>query len=68
MTGTPTLVGTDWEDIAMSISAVGSTAGYVPQVHTQAAPNPARTAPVSVGGDSDGDNDGSKGGTIDVRA
>jgi hypothetical protein len=56
------------EDIAVTVSPVGSTASYVPQVRTQAASNPARTAPVSVGGDSDGDNDGSKGGTVDVRA
>ena len=54
----------------MSISAVGSAAGYVPQVRTQSAPPVAARSAVaaSVGGDSDGDNDGSKGGTVDVRA
>jgi len=54
----------------MSISAVGSAAGYVPQVRPQQASSvqgrPA--APASVGTDSDGDNDGSKGGSVDVRA
>ena len=51
----------------MSISPVGSAANYVPQVRPQAAV-PARTAPAAVGSDSDGDNDGSKGGSVDVRA
>ncbi len=54
----------------MSISAVSSGAAYVPQVSPPAAAAaPARTsAPVAVGSDSDGDNDGSKGGSVDVRA
>jgi len=51
----------------MSISAVGNAAGFVPQVRTQPGPAP-KAAVASVGTDSDGDNDGSKGGTVDVRA
>jgi hypothetical protein len=52
----------------MSISAVGSATGYVPQVRPQAVPVPRHAAAATpVGGDSDGDNDGSKGGTVDVR-
>ena len=54
----------------MSISAVGAAAGYAPQVHAQAVSQPpvpaARVA--AAGTDSDGDNDGSKGGSVDVRA
>ena len=52
----------------MSISAVGNAASYVPQVRTQAAAPAPRAAVAAVGGDADGDNDGSKGGTVDVRA
>jgi hypothetical protein len=52
----------------MSISPIGSAASYVPQVRPQGAAPARTTAPVSVGTDSDGDNDGSKGGTVDVRA
>ena len=52
----------------MSISAVGNAAGFVPQVHPQPAAPVSRAAVSAVGGDSDGDNDGSKGGTVDVRA
>ncbi len=52
----------------MNISPVGSTAGYVPQVRPQSTAPANTTAPVKVGGDSDGDNDGSKGGAVDVRA
>ena len=52
----------------MGISAVGSSTGYMPQVR----PQPAASAPgapvAGVGQDADGDNDGSKGGTVDVRA
>ena len=52
----------------MSISAVGNAASFVPQVRSpQAAPAP-KAAVAAVGGDSDGDNDGSKGATVDVRA
>lgn len=54
----------------MSISAVGSAASFVPQVSPQnASAPPARSsAPARVGSDSDGDNDGTKGRTVDVRA
>ena len=52
----------------MSISAVGSAAGFVPQVRSQGAASAPKAAVAMVGGDSDGDNDGSKGGTVDVRA
>jgi len=54
----------------MSISGVGSAAAYVAPVNRQAAAPPAAKAPglAPVGGDADGDNDGSKGGTVDVRA
>ena len=54
----------------MSISGVGAAAGYAPQVRAQAVSQPpvpaARVA--AAGTDSDGDNDGSKGGSVDVRA
>ena len=52
----------------MSISPVGSAASYVPQIRSQGEVSPRAADPVKVGGDSDGDNDGSKGGTVDVRA
>ena len=51
----------------MSISAVGSAASYVPQVRPQQAAA-SKPAVAALGGDSDGDNDGSLGGTVDVRA
>ena len=51
----------------MSISAVGSGAGFVPQVLSRQVAQAPKAA-VSARGDSDGDNDGSKGGTVDVRA
>jgi hypothetical protein len=52
----------------MSISPVASAASYVPQVRSQQAAPVRASAPARVGGDSDGDNDGSKGSTVDVRA
>jgi len=53
----------------MSISPVGSAASSVAQVRPQTPPAAVRpTAPIRVGSDSDGDNDGSKGSTVDVRA
>ena len=52
----------------MSISAVGSAASYVPQVRSQQAASAPKAAVAAVGGDSDGDNDGTKGGTVDVRS
>lgn len=52
----------------MSISAVGNAASYIPQVRAAQAAPPAKPAVSAVGGDSDGDNDGSKGGAVDVRA
>jgi hypothetical protein len=53
----------------MNISPVGSAASSVAAVRPQTPPPAARpTAPVVVGSDSDGDNDGSKGSTVDVRA
>ncbi len=52
----------------MNISAVGSAGGYVPPVRTQSNVPARPAAPVSVASDSDGDNDGSKGGSVDVRA
>jgi hypothetical protein len=52
----------------MSISAVGNAAGYVPQVRSQTVAPAPKAAVAAVGGDSDGDNDGSKGGSVDVRA
>jgi hypothetical protein len=52
----------------MSISAVGNAAGYVPQVRSQPAGPAPKAAVASVGRDSDGDNDGSKGATVDIRA
>ena len=52
----------------MSISAVGNSAGYVPQIRTQSVAPAPKAAVSAVGGDADGDNDGSKGGTVDVRA
>jgi hypothetical protein len=66
--GPPTLVGFHGRKPAMSISAVGNAAGYVPQVRSQQAGPAPKAAVASVGGDSDGDNDGSKGATVDVRA
>jgi hypothetical protein len=51
----------------MSISAIGTAA--TPPLQLRQQPAPARSAVTApVGGDSDGDNDGSKGGTVDVRA
>jgi len=54
----------------MSISAVGINPSLASQLRPiPAASAPARSAaPAPVGGDSDGDNDGSKGGTVDLRA
>ena len=52
----------------MNISAVGNAGGYVPQVRAQHATEAPKVAASAVGGDADGDNDGSKGGTVDVRA
>jgi hypothetical protein len=52
----------------MSISPVGSVANYAPQVRSEATVPARATASVTAGRDSDGDNDGSKGGTVDVRA
>ena len=52
----------------MGISGVGNAAGYVPQVRPLQTAPAAKAAVAAVGGDSDGDNDGSKGGTVDVRA
>jgi hypothetical protein len=66
--GSPTVVGIHGRTIVMSISPVGSTAIYAPQVRSHQAPPPRAGVPAKVGGDSDGDNDGSKGGKIDLRA
>jgi len=52
----------------MTISAVTHAASYVPQVRPQQATSVPKAAVSAVGTDSDGDNDGSKGGTVDVRA
>ncbi len=52
----------------MSISPVGSAATYVPEVRSQRSAPVRASVPAGVGGDSDGDNDGSKGSTVDVRA
>jgi hypothetical protein len=53
----------------MSISPVGSPASSVAAVRPQTPPPAARpTAPAPVATDSDGDNDGSKGSAVDVRA
>lgn len=52
----------------MSISAVGNAASFVPQVRSQPVAAAPKAAVAAVGGDADGDNDGSKGGTVDVRA
>ncbi len=52
----------------MSISAVGSAAGYTPPIRPHVAAAPRAAEPVKAGADSDGDNDGSRGGTVDVRA
>jgi len=52
----------------MSIAAVGNTAGYIPPVRPQQTAAAPRAAVASVGGDSDGDNDGSKGSAVDIRA
>jgi hypothetical protein len=55
----------------MSISGVGA-ANYVSQVHPQhvarTAPRQSTPAVAATGRDADGDNDGSKGGTVDIRA
>ena len=66
--GPPALAGIHGRTPAMSISAVGNAAGYVPQVRPQQTGPAPKAAVASVGTDSDGDNDGSKGGTVDVRA
>jgi len=54
----------------MSISGIGSAAAYTAPVNRQPPPpQAARTLGLSpAGGDADGDNDGSRGGTVDVRA
>jgi hypothetical protein len=52
----------------MTISAVANAASYVPQVRPQQASLAPKAAVAAAGTDSDGDNDGSKGGTVDVRA
>lgn len=52
----------------MNITGVGVAASYTPQVRAQQTAPPPQRATASVGGDSDGDNDGSKGGAVDVRA
>jgi len=52
----------------MSISAIGLAATPMLQPHPKSAPAQSAVATPVVGGDSDGDNDGSKGGTVDVRA
>jgi hypothetical protein len=54
----------------MSISGVSNSAGYIAPVRMQpVAPPPSRATVTAAGSaDSDGDNDGSKGGTVDVRA
>jgi hypothetical protein len=54
----------------MSISGVGGAANYTPPVRTQAPPRPPvpTAAPIAVGGrDADGDHDGTKGASLDVR-
>ena len=51
----------------MNITGIGVAAPVSPQIRTQATAVP-HTPVARVGGDSDGDNDGSKGGTVDVRA
>ena len=52
----------------MTISAVTNSASYLPSARLQPAPAVPKTAVAAVGTDSDGDNDASKGGTVDVRA
>jgi hypothetical protein len=54
----------------MSISGIGSAAAYAAPVNRQAPTPPAsRTSGLTpAGSDADGDNDGSRGGTVDVRA
>ena len=52
----------------MTISAVSNSAGYAAPVRPQQAAPAPKAAVAAVGSDSDGDNDGSKGGTVDVRA
>ncbi len=55
----------------MGISGVGIAASYATQVRQQqhAAPQAKASAPAaSAARDADGDNDGSLGGTVDVRA
>lgn len=52
----------------MTISAVANAASYMPQVRAQHSSSAPKAAVAAVGTDSDGDNDGSKGGTVDVRA
>ena len=52
----------------MNISAVGNAANYMPLARSQATTPAPQAAVAGVGKDADGDNDGSKGGTVDVRA
>jgi len=52
----------------VTISAVSNSAGYPAPVRPQQASPAPKAAVAGVGGDADGDNDGSKGGTVDIRA
>ena len=66
----PTTVGTQGRTFDMSISAVGSAAAYAAPIRPPNTPTAraASASPAPVGRDSDGDNDASKGGSVDVRA
>ncbi|MGO9875795.1 MAG: hypothetical protein ACLPVY_18605 [Acidimicrobiia bacterium] len=52
----------------MSISAVGNPTNLMPQLRPQQTAAGPNGAVAAVGPDSDGDNDGSKGGTVEIRA
>ena len=52
----------------MTISPVGAAVGLVAPVRPAPVAATRAAAPAKVGVDADGDNDGSKGGTVDVRA
>ena len=52
----------------MTISGVGSAGAYAPLVRPQPTAVAPKATVAAVGGDADGDNDGSKGSAVDVRA